>query len=80
MVLTEWSQSPHVPMPSNFTDMKRVLESEPIDPLSGKPTAPMSITLSQNPEQEFKDLVKLMKDSDPTEDEKDKENEDDDDL
>jgi len=80
MVLTEWSSSPHGGFPTNYTDMKRVLEAEPICPVSNKPTAPMSITLSQNPEQEFKALVELMKDSGPFEDEKDKENEDDDDL
>lgn len=65
MVLTEWSNCPHCLMCCNYTDMKRCLESEQTCPICEKPTAPMSVTISQNAEAEFKALVELMKDSGP---------------
>jgi len=72
MVLTEWSTCPQCLMCCNYTDMKRCLEMEPVCPICEKPTAPMSVTISQNAETEFKALVELMKDSGPQADEKEK--------
>jgi hypothetical protein len=54
----------------NYTDMKRILEADPVCPICDKPVAPMSVTISSNAEVEFKALVELMKDSGPQADEK----------
>ena len=53
----------------NYTDMKRVLEAEPVCPICDKPVAPMSVVISNNPEGEFKALCELLKDSGPSNDE-----------
>lgn len=53
----------------NYTDMKRVLEAEPVCPICDKPVAPMSVVISNNPEGEFKALCELLKDSGPSKDE-----------
>lgn len=74
MVLTEWSSCPQCSMCCNYTDMKRILEAEPVCPICDKPVAPMAVTVSSNPEAEFKALVELMKDSGPSKD--DEENND----
>lgn len=79
MVLTEWSSCPQCLMCCNYTDMKRCLESDPVCPICEKPTAPMSITISNNAETEFKALVELMKDSGPQADEKEKDGDEEDD-
>ena len=54
----------------NYTDMKRILEADPVCPICDKPVAPMSVTISSNAEVEFKALVEFMKDSGPQADEK----------
>jgi len=59
--------------------MKRVLESEPVCPICEKPTAPMSVTISDKAEIEFKALVELMKDSGPQADDKEKNGDEEDD-
>ena len=70
MVLTDWSSCPQCKMCCNYTDMKRILESEAVCPICDKPVQPMSVTISNNAEAEFKALVELMKDSGPSADEK----------
>jgi hypothetical protein len=54
--------------------MKRILEAEPVCPICDKQVAPMSVTISNNAEGEFKSLVELMKDSGPQDDEESNEN------
>lgn len=74
MVLSEWSSCPQCLMSCNYTDMKRILEAEPVCPICDKNVPPMSVTISAHPEADFKALVELMKDSGPS---KDDQNEDD---
>jgi WD repeat-containing protein 19 len=66
MVLTEWSSCPQCQMVCNYSEMKRVLEADPVCPICDKQVMPMSVTISSNAEQEFKSLVELMKDSGPS--------------
>jgi len=63
MVLTEWSSCPQCKMCCNYSDMKRVLENEPVCPICDKQVPPMSVKISDNSESELKALVELMKDS-----------------
>ena len=65
MVISEWSCCPICKMPCNFTEMKKVLENEPVCPMCEAPVSPMQIKLADDPEAEFKALANLMKD--PTE-------------
>jgi hypothetical protein len=55
-------------MSCNYTDMKRILEAEPLCPICDKAVPPMSVTISAHPEADFKALVELMKDSGPSKD------------
>ena len=73
MVLSEWSSCPQCQMCCNYTEMKRVLEAEPSCPTCEKPVAPMSVIIAANPEAEFKAICELLKDSGPS---KDDENQD----
>ena len=69
MVLTDWSKCSQCQMPCNYTEMKRVLEAEPLCPMCDKQVDPMQITVSADPEADFKALVELMRDSGPNKDE-----------
>jgi hypothetical protein len=53
-------------MPANYSDFKRLLESEAVCPMCEQNVPPMSITLASDPEGEFKALTALMKDSGPS--------------
>jgi heme/copper-type cytochrome/quinol oxidase subunit 2 len=50
-------------MPANYTELKRFLESDPTCPMCETSVSAMNITLSSVPEEEFKALTALMKDS-----------------
>ena len=69
MVLSEWSSCPQCLMCCNYTDMKRVLEAEPLCPICDKQVSPMAVVISSNPEGELKALCELPKDSGPAKDE-----------
>lgn len=58
-------------MPCNYTEMKRLIESEPVCPMCSAEVQPMQLKIVENAETEFKELMTLMKDStepEPTED------------
>lgn len=57
-------------MPCNYSEMKRVLEAEPICPMCAQEVMPIQLKISEEAANEFKELMTLMKDStDPTEEE-----------
>ena len=75
----DWSQCPNCKMCCNFSEMKRVLEAEPLCPMCKTAVPAMNITISNDPQQEFRQLMDLMKDSGPQADEEEeKEGSDDD--
>ena len=78
MVLSDWSQCPNCKMCCNFTEMKRVLEAEPLCPMCNQTVPSMNITIADDPHSEFKALMDLMKDSGPQADEEEKDEDDDD--
>lgn len=78
MLIKEWSSCPSCKMPANYSELKRVLESEPICPMCEQNVPPMSITLSSDPEGEFKALTALMKESGPSDENEEGEDEEDD--
>jgi hypothetical protein len=53
----------------NLTDMKKVLEAEPICPMCENNVPPMSVRIADDPPAEFKALVALMKDPTATNEE-----------
>ena len=66
MVIKEWSSCPQCKLPANYSNFKKILESEPICPMCEQNVPPMSIALASDPEAEFKALTALMKDSSAT--------------
>ena len=50
-------------MPANYTEMKRVLEAEPICPMCSAEVMPIQVKVSDDAQAEFKELMTLMKDS-----------------
>jgi len=50
-------------MCANYTEMKRMLENDPICPMCAADVPAMTVTVSNDSEKEFKALVALMKDS-----------------
>lgn len=73
MLLNDWSMDPASKMPANYTELKRVLEFEPISPICDKPVSPMQVVIAHDCEGEFKALADLMKDSSPDADEDEEE-------
>ena len=67
MTIKEWSSCPACKLPAIYSDFKRLLENEPVCPMCEQNVPAMSITLSSEPEVEFKALTALMKDSGPNE-------------
>ena len=65
MVLKDWSNCPSCKMCCNFSEMKRVLEADPLCPMCNTNVPAMNITISNDSQQEFKQLMDLMKDSGP---------------
>ena len=65
MIISEWSSCPCCKMVANYSDFKRVLESEPLCPMCEESVMPMAVKLSDTAEADFKALANLMKD--PTE-------------
>jgi WD repeat-containing protein 19 len=63
IVLTDFAKCPRCDMAANYTDYKRMLESEPICASSGLDVNPMQLKISDDPQKEFKDLTDLLKDS-----------------
>ena len=53
----------------NLSDMKRVLEAEPICPMCDQNVPPMTVRIADDAPAEFKALVALMKDPTATEEE-----------
>lgn len=74
MVLKEWSCCPSCKMPGNYSDLKRLLEADPTCPMCEQNVPAISITLSSDPEAEFKALTALMKETGPNEEGEGKEN------
>lgn len=63
MIVSDWSQCPECKMACIYTEMRKMLEKDPVCPMCEKNVTPMSVTISQDPEAEFKALASLMKDS-----------------
>jgi len=63
MILQDYSKCPNCLMPCNHTEMKRVLEGEPICPICSTEVMPIQVKISEDAETEFKELMTLMKDS-----------------
>lgn len=80
MVISDWSNCSGCGMCANYTDFKKVLESTQECPMCETKIEPMSIKICDDPENEFKTLVALMKDPTETKDEADGELEDSDDA
>lgn len=76
MVLQDWSSDPQSGMPCNYTEMKRMVEFEPVSPICDKPVNPMQVVISNDCEAEFKALADLMKDSSPDAEAEEEEDED----
>ena len=62
-------------MPAIYTELKKLLELDPTCPMCETQVSAVALTLSSEPEAEFKALTSLMKDSGPDDD---KDNHDDD--
>lgn len=80
MLIKEWSCCPSCKMPANYSELKRVLENEPVCPMCEQNVSPMSITLASDPEGEFKALTALMKESGPSDGNEEGEDEEEDDV
>ncbi len=63
MLLKDYAKCPNCAMPCNYTEMKAVLEAEPICPMCAAEVMPISVKIVENAETEFKELMALMKDS-----------------
>ena len=63
MILQDYSKCPSCLMPCNYTEMKRLIESEPVCPMCSAEVLPMQLKISEDAQQEFKELMGLMKDS-----------------
>lgn len=63
IVMKDLSKCPRCDMACNYTDMKRLLENEPICPTTGIEVNPIELKLADDPQKEFKELMDLMKDS-----------------
>jgi hypothetical protein len=60
-------------MCANYSQLKRVLEAEPICPMCEASVPPMSVKLSDDSTADFKALVALMKEQVAEDEEKDEE-------
>ena len=69
MIISEWSSCPSCKMCANHSELKRVLEAEPICPMCEQNVPPMSVRIADDAQAEFKALVALMKDPTATEEE-----------
>eukprot|EP00806_Schmidingerella_arcuata_P004714 Macronucleus_5278.p1 GENE.Macronucleus_5278~~Macronucleus_5278.p1 ORF type:complete len:175 (+),score=54.47 Macronucleus_5278:1-525(+) len=63
LILQDYSKCPSCLMPCNYTEMKRMLEAEPVCPMCAAEVMPMQVKISEDAEAEFKELMQLMKDS-----------------
>lgn len=68
MIISDWSCCPQCKMSCNYSEMKKVLEAEPLCPMCNGNVPPMSVKISDDPQADFKALINLMKD--PTADNK----------
>jgi len=62
MRLSDWTSCPQCKMCANYSDLKRVLEAEPVCPMCAGNVPPMSVKISDDPAADFKALINLMKD------------------
>ena len=62
MTLSDWSQCPSCKLCANYSDIKRVLEHEPVCPMCEQQVQPMMVKISDDASRDFKALVALMKD------------------
>jgi len=62
MVLSDWTSCPQCKMAANYTELKKVLEAEPLCPMCNGNVPPMSVKISDDPQADFKALINLMKD------------------
>jgi len=56
MVLNEWSSCPNCKMCANYTDFKRIIENSPECPMCDSAVNPMNVTISIDPQAEYKAL------------------------
>lgn len=79
MILSEWSSCPKCSMCTNYSEMKKMTEFEPVCPICDAQVAPMSVTIADDVQSEFKAFSELLRDSGPSkEDEEENEEEGDD--
>ena len=78
MILSDWSTCPACKMCANYSDFKKVLESDPTCPMCETNIPAMSVKLSEDASGEFKALMALMKEpAGPEEDNNEEESSDD---
>ena len=63
MVIEDYSKSPGCGLPANYSELKRVLEAEPVCPMCATEVMPIQVKVSDDARAEFKELMALMKDS-----------------
>lgn len=63
MIIQDYSKCPSCLMPANYSELKRVLEAEPVCPMCAAEVMPIQVKVSDDAQGEFKDLMNLMKDS-----------------
>lgn len=80
MVMADWSVCPSCKMCSNYTDFKKVLESDPTCPMCEQQVHPMAVKISEDPATDFKNLVNLFKDPTAKDDEGEGEDSEEDDM
>ena len=69
LLLKDYSKCPNCQMPCNYTEMKRLLEHEPVCPMCSQEVMPIQVKIVDDAEAEFKELMQLMKDSTEPQDE-----------
>ena len=54
MILQDFSKCPSCFLPCNYSEMKRVLEAEPVSPMCGSEVMPMQLKISEDAEGELR--------------------------
>lgn len=80
MVISDWSKCSGCSMSANYSDFKKVLEATQECPMCETKINPMDLKIADDPQNEFKTLVALMKDPTEIKDEENGELEDSDDA
>lgn len=57
LLLKDYSKCPNCQMPCNYTEMKRLLEQEPVCPMCSQEVMPIQVKIVDDAEAEFKELM-----------------------